>query len=78
MNAILMHDVPSSEVVGRSSAQLPLAEVSQFWTLATPPERNVIGLELLADVVIDNRMAVASLPRLELAPFFLSLECQRV
>lgn len=73
--AIPVDDLPSTEAVGRRLAQM-LADLSQAWTLATPPERNAIAREVFADVVIANRTAVAVKPRPELAPFFASLECQ--
>lgn len=73
--AIPVDDLPSTEAVGRRLAQM-LAELSQAWTLAMPAERNAIAQEVFADVVIENRTAVAVKPRPELAPFFTSLECQ--
>jgi site-specific DNA recombinase len=73
--AIPSDDLPTSEAVGRRLAAL-LADLSMAWTVATPEERNKIARELFADVVVENRTAVAVKPRPELAPFFEMLACQ--
>jgi site-specific DNA recombinase len=69
------NDFPQTEQVGRRLAKL-LADLSMAWTVATAEERNKIARELFADVIIENRTAVAVKPRPELAPFFETLECQ--
>ena len=65
-------ELPTSEAVGKRLAAL-LADLSMAWTVATPEERNKIARQLFADVVVENRTAVAVKPRPELAPFFESL-----
>jgi DNA invertase Pin-like site-specific DNA recombinase len=70
--AIPPDELPTSEAVGRRLAAL-LADLSGAWVVATPEERNQIARQLFADVVVENRTAVAVKPRPELAPFFESL-----
>lgn len=53
-----------------------LADVAIAWQMATPTERNTIARAVFADVLIDNRTAVAILPRPELRPFFDAEFCQ--
>jgi hypothetical protein len=72
LTSIPPDELPASEAVGRRLAAL-LADLSMAWTVATPDERNQIARQLFADVVVDNRTAVAVKPRPELAPFFESL-----
>jgi site-specific DNA recombinase len=73
--SIPIDELPGTEAVGRRLATL-LADLAMAWTVATPVERNTIARELFADVVIDNRTAVAVKPRPELLPFFAALACQ--
>jgi site-specific DNA recombinase len=73
--AIPADDLPSTAAVGKRLASL-LFDLSIAWSVATQVERNKIARELFADVVIDNRTAVAVKPRPELAPFFEPLACQ--
>ncbi len=47
-----------------------LADVSKAWKVATPEERNRIARALFASVIVDNKQAVACMPRPELEPFF--------
>lgn len=47
-----------------------LAELSRTWGVATPEERNRIARSLFAEVVIENKTAVAVVPRPEMRPFF--------
>lgn len=53
-----------------------LSDVASAWRVATAAERNTIARAVFADVVIDNRTAVAVLPRPELRPFFEAAMCQ--
>ncbi len=53
-----------------------LADVASSWRVATAAERNALARAVFADVRIDNRTAVAVLPRPELEPFFASVLCQ--
>lgn len=53
-----------------------LADVASAWKMASPSERNKLARAVFADVLIENRTAVAVLPRPELAPFFESVLCQ--
>jgi DNA invertase Pin-like site-specific DNA recombinase len=70
--AIPPDELPTSEAVGKRLAAL-LADLGMAWTVATPEERNRIARQLFADVIVENRTAVAVKPRPELAPFFESL-----
>jgi hypothetical protein len=73
--AIPADELPTSEAVGRRPAAR-LAGLSMPWTVATPEDRNKFARELFADVVVDNRTAVAVKPRPELALFFETLARQ--
>jgi site-specific DNA recombinase len=75
--AIPADRVPNNEAVGERLMSL-LVELSNAWVVASPEERNKIARKLFADVVIENRTAVAVKPRPELAPFFAPLACQPV
>jgi len=47
-----------------------LGDLASAWTVATPTERNAIARALFTSVVVDNRTAVACVPRPDLEPFF--------
>ena len=50
-----------------------LADVAVAWKVATPAEQNKIARALFTSVVVDNRTAVACVPRPDLQPFFRTL-----
>ncbi len=50
-----------------------LADVSKAWKDATPEERNRMARVLFGKVVVENKQAVACVPRPELESFFRSL-----
>ena len=64
-------DNPNSDAGERLAAHL--ADVSKAWTVTTPEERNGIARALFASVIVDNKQAVACVPRPELKPFFRSI-----
>ncbi len=53
-----------------------LADLSSAWGVATPTERNKIARQLFVEVIVENRTAVAPVPRPEMRPFFKTLSCQ--
>ena len=63
------------EATGRRLAGF-LADVASAWRVATAAERNQLARAVFADVLIDNRTAVAVKPRPDLLPFFEVALCQ--
>ncbi len=53
-----------------------LADVASAWRVATPDERNRLARQLFAEAIIDNKTAVAVVPRPDVRPFFETLACQ--
>ena len=64
----------NGEGVGRRLADY-LANVALAWQAATPEERNRLARELFGEVV-DNKTAVAVVPRTDLFPLFAAVACQ--
>jgi hypothetical protein len=62
---------PNSEAGERLASYL--ADVSKAWNVATAEERNKIARALFGTVYVDNKQAVACLPRPELESFFRTL-----
>ncbi len=60
---------PDSSGVGECLAAF-LTDVGRAWEAATPEEKNRLVRQLLGEVVVTNRAAVAVVPRRELRPFF--------
>jgi site-specific DNA recombinase len=63
------------EAVGRRLVGF-LADLASAWKLATPDERNKIARQLFVEVIVENRTAVAVVPRPDVRPFFETLSCQ--
>jgi hypothetical protein len=53
-----------------------LADLASAWRMATPDERNKIARQLFVEVIVENKTAVAVIPRPEMRPFFEHLACQ--
>lgn len=70
--ALLPDDGAADIDVGNRLAGF-LGDVASAWTLATPEERNRLARQLFADVIVENRTAVAVTPRPALRPFFETL-----
>jgi hypothetical protein len=58
---------------GDDSYQLSPSASTRAWRVATAEERNQLARKHFAHVVIDNRTAVAVVPRPDLRPFFFAL-----
>ena len=65
----------NGEGVGRRLADY-LNNVALAWQAATPEERNRLARELFGEVVVDNKTAVAVMPRPDLFPLFAAVACQ--
>jgi site-specific DNA recombinase len=52
-----------------------LADIASAWAVATPEERNKIARELFSEVIVENKTAVAVVPRPAIRPFFESIAC---
>jgi site-specific DNA recombinase len=63
------------EAVGRRLVGF-LADLASAWQVATPLERNRMARQLFVEVIVENRTAVAVVPRPDVRPFFESLSCQ--
>ena len=63
------------EAVGRRLAAY-LGDVASSWRAATPAERNRIARQLFVEVIVENRTAVAVVPRPDVRPFVETLSCQ--
>ncbi len=63
------------ERVGRRLAGF-LADLASTWKAATPAERNKIARQLFVEVIVENRTAVAVVPRPDVRPFVETLACQ--
>ncbi len=63
------------EAVGRRLIGF-LANLASAWKVATPAERNRLARQLFVEAIVENRTAVAVVPRPELRPFFETLTCQ--
>ncbi len=53
-----------------------LRNVASAWQVATPEERNRLARQLFVEAIVENRTAVALVPRPDLRPFFETLACQ--
>jgi site-specific DNA recombinase len=73
--AALPDDDRLDQATGRRLADF-LADVAGAWQLATPAERNKLARQLFNGVVIENKTAVAVVPRPDLHPFFAAAACQ--
>nr|MDP9472134.1 recombinase family protein [Chloroflexota bacterium] len=65
---------PDSEAGKRLAAFL--RNVASAWRVATPDERNRLARQLFVEAIVENRTAVALLPRPHVRPFFETLACQ--
>ncbi len=63
------------EAVGRQLVGF-LEDLAGAWQVATPAERNTIARQLFVEVIVENRTAVAVVPRPDVRPFFETLSCQ--
>ena len=63
------------EGVGRHLVEF-LEDLSSAWQVATLAERNKIARQLFVEVIVENRTAVAVVPRPDVRPFFETLSCQ--
>jgi site-specific DNA recombinase len=52
-----------------------MADIAAAWEVATPSERNKIARELFDEVIVENKTAVAVVPRPAMRPFFESIAC---
>lgn len=65
---------PDAETGKRLAAFL--ADIAGAWQVATPAERNKLARHLFVEAIVENRTAVAVLPRPDVRPFFETLACQ--
>ncbi len=65
---------PDSEAGKRLAAFL--GNVASAWRVATPEERNRLARQLFVEAIVENRTAVAVMPRPDVRPFFETLACQ--
>ena len=65
-------DLPANDKVARRLAGY-LADLASAWKDATAEEKNGLARALFSDVLIENRTAVAVLPKPELRPFFVAM-----
>jgi DNA invertase Pin-like site-specific DNA recombinase len=63
------------EAVGRRLMAF-LGDLASAWQVATAAERNKIARQLFVEVIVENRTAVAVVPRPDVRPFFETLRCQ--
>jgi hypothetical protein len=73
--ALLPLDEVPTATAGKRYADF-LASLANAWHMSTPEERNRLARELFDAVQIENKTAVAVMPRPEMRPFFEYIVCQ--
>jgi hypothetical protein len=63
------------EAIGRRLVAF-LENIASAWQVATPAERNRLARQLFVETIVENRTAVAVVPRPDVRPFFELLACQ--
>jgi hypothetical protein len=69
MSVMPLDEGRNRDAVGTRLATF-LADVSLAWSAATSEERNLLARQLLSEVAIENKSAVAVKPRPDLLPYF--------